>query len=165
VSEEGEADFIDLLQDDEIEAVDELVNLFKKEEVEELLSMMDERSREVIRMRFGLDTGLPKTLAEVARKFNLTRERVRQIEKEALAKMRKILTGEEQEEGKKSLPTKRSRGRKKKAGITNRKASKKKKIKKTQKAKTTKKKVAKKGSNKKRKRTARKKTTKRRRKR
>ena len=94
VSEEGEADFIDLLQDDEIEAVDELVNLFKKEEVEELLSMMDERSRQIIRMRFGLDTGLPRTLAEVARKFKITRERVRQIEKEALAKMREILLGE-----------------------------------------------------------------------
>ncbi|MCD6079868.1 MAG: hypothetical protein J7J54_00270, partial [Candidatus Omnitrophica bacterium] len=80
--------------DDEIEAVDELVNLFKKEEVEELLSMMDERSRQIIRMRFGLDTGLPRTLAEVARKFKITRERVRQIEKEALAKMREILLGE-----------------------------------------------------------------------
>jgi len=95
VSEEGEADFIDLLQDDEIEAVDELVNLFKKEEVEELLSVMDERSREIIKMRFGLDTGLPRTLAEVARKFKITRERVRQIEKEALAKMREILLGSE----------------------------------------------------------------------
>jgi RNA polymerase primary sigma factor len=162
VSEEGEADFIDLLQDDEIEAVDELVNLFKKEEVEELLSMMDERSREIIRMRFGLDTGLPKTLAEVARKFNLTRERVRQIEKEALAKMRKILMGEEREE-KKSLPPKKSRGKKKETAVAKKKVSKRKKVKKT--PKTTKKKTAKKGSDKKRKRTTRKKITKTRRKR
>ncbi len=92
VSEEGDIEFIDLLQDDEIEAVDELVNLFEKEEVEALLLHMDERSRSIVKQRFGLDTGLPKTLAEVARKFNITRERVRQIEKEALLKMREIIT-------------------------------------------------------------------------
>lgn len=91
ISEDAEAEFIDLLQDEEIEAVDELVNLFKKEEVEELLYMMDERSREIIEMRFGLRTGIPKTLAEVARNFGVTRERVRQIEKEALEKMREVL--------------------------------------------------------------------------
>ncbi len=114
VSEEGEADFIDLLQDDEIEAVDELVNLFKKEEVEELLSMMDERSRQIIRMRFGLDTGLPKTLAEVARKFKITRERVRQIEKEALSKMREILLGETHSVEKKSSPSLKLKEKKRK---------------------------------------------------
>ncbi len=92
VSEDGDIEFIDLLQDDEIEAVDELVNLFKQEEVEALLLHMDDRSRSIIEQRFGLKTGLPKTLAEVARKFNITRERVRQIEKEALISMREIIT-------------------------------------------------------------------------
>lgn len=91
ISEEGEAEFIDLLQDDEIELVDELVNLFKREEVEELLSGLDDRSREIVKLRFGLETGIPKTLSEVARRFNLSRERVRQIEKEALMGMRRIL--------------------------------------------------------------------------
>ncbi|MDP8253921.1 MAG: RNA polymerase sigma factor RpoD/SigA [Candidatus Kaelpia aquatica] len=94
VSEEGDIEFIDLLQDDEIEAVDELVNLFEKEEVAELLLFMDERSRSIIKLRFGLESGLPKTLAEISRKFNITRERVRQIEKEALLKMREIITSD-----------------------------------------------------------------------
>lgn len=99
ITEEAETEFIDLLQDEEIEAVDELVNLFEKEEVEELLSMMDERSRKIIVLRFGLKDGIPKTLAEVARHFGITRERVRQIEKEALRKMRQILVGGEKLEG------------------------------------------------------------------
>jgi len=95
VSEDGEIEFIDLLQDDEIEAVDELVNLFNREEVDAILSMMAERERKIVNMRFGLKTGLPKTLAEVARSFGITRERVRQIEKEALEKMRDlIISGE-----------------------------------------------------------------------
>ncbi|MDD5614141.1 MAG: RNA polymerase sigma factor RpoD/SigA [Candidatus Omnitrophica bacterium] len=92
VGEDSDIEFIDLLQDDEIEAVDELVNLFEKEEVEALLVTMDERSRNIIELRFGLKSGLPKTLAEVARRFNITRERVRQIEKEALQQMRSIIT-------------------------------------------------------------------------
>lgn len=152
VSEEGEADFIDLLQDDEIEAVDELVNLFKKEEIEELLSMVDERSREIIRKRFGLDTGLPRTLAEVARKFKITRERVRQIEKEALAKMRKILVGgerhpvsngqQESAKKKKSIKDKRKSKKETKGKKTGSRKRKKQTIKKTkasQKKKTEKK--------------------------
>jgi RNA polymerase primary sigma factor len=94
VSEEGDVEFIDLLQDDEIGAVDELFNLFKREEVEALLLHMDERSRGIIELRFGLKSGLPKTLAEVARKFNITRERVRQIEKETLIQMRDIITSD-----------------------------------------------------------------------
>ncbi|HEO64015.1 MAG TPA: sigma-70 family RNA polymerase sigma factor [Candidatus Omnitrophica bacterium] len=92
IGEDSDIEFIDLLQDDEIEAVDELVNLFEKEEVEALLVTMDERSRSIIELRFGLKSGLPKTLAEVARSFKITRERVRQIEKEALQQMRSIIT-------------------------------------------------------------------------
>ncbi len=115
VSEDGDIEFIDLLQDDEIEAVDELVNLFEREEIDAILSMMVEREREIVELRFGLKTGLPKTLAEVARKFGITRERVRQIEKEALEKMRDLITsGEpisrginsEEEEKKQKIKTK-----------------------------------------------------------
>ncbi|MDP8216771.1 MAG: RNA polymerase sigma factor RpoD/SigA [Candidatus Kaelpia imicola] len=92
ISEDSDVEFIDLLQDDEIGAIDELVNLFEREEVEALLLFMDERSRDIIKLRFGLKSGIPKTLAEIARKFNITRERVRQIEKEVLVKMREIIT-------------------------------------------------------------------------
>ncbi|MDP8233740.1 MAG: RNA polymerase sigma factor RpoD/SigA [Candidatus Saelkia tenebricola] len=95
VSEDADMEFIDLLQDDEIEAVDELVNLFEREEVEVILSVMDERERKIVELRFGIKTGLPKTLAEVARVFGITRERVRQIEKEALERMRDLINSGE----------------------------------------------------------------------
>lgn len=108
ISDEGDAEFIDLLKDDEIRAMDELVNLFEKEKVDELLSMMDERERKIIEMRFGLIDGIARTLAETARKFGVTRERIRQIEKEALKKMKKILKSEDISEVK---IEKRKRGR------------------------------------------------------
>jgi RNA polymerase primary sigma factor len=97
ISEEGEAEFIDLIRDDEIAAMDELVNLFEREKVDELLSMMDERERDILEMRFGLKDGITKTLAETARRFGVTRERIRQIEKDALDKMKKILSEDKEE--------------------------------------------------------------------
>ena len=58
------------------------------EEIERLLKPLDEREREILRLRFGLDRGEPRTLEEVGESFNLTRERIRQIEKGAMAKLR-----------------------------------------------------------------------------
>ena len=57
-------------------------------EIERLLSALDEREREIIRLRFGLDRGEPRTLEEVGEIFNLTRERIRQIEAKAMSKLR-----------------------------------------------------------------------------
>jgi RNA polymerase primary sigma factor len=56
--------------------------------VEEALAELGEREQEVVRMRFGLDGGPPRTLEEVGREFGVTRERVRQIEAKTLAKLR-----------------------------------------------------------------------------
>ena len=53
-----------------------------------LLSPLDEREREILRLRFGLDRGEPRTLEEVGEHFNLTRERIRQIEARAMSKLR-----------------------------------------------------------------------------
>ncbi len=49
---------------------------------------MTEREQKVLRLRFGLDDGHPRTLEEVGREFNVTRERIRQIEAKALRKLR-----------------------------------------------------------------------------
>jgi RNA polymerase sigma factor (sigma-70 family) len=57
-------------------------------EIEKLLASLDEREREILRLRYGLDRGDPRTLEEVGTAMNLTRERIRQIERTALSKLR-----------------------------------------------------------------------------
>ena len=56
--------------------------------MQRVLSTLTRREEKVIRLRFGLGDGTPRTLEEVGRKFNVTRERIRQIEAKALRKMR-----------------------------------------------------------------------------
>ena len=58
------------------------------EEIGRLLSPLDEREREILKLRFGLDRGEPRTLEEVGEHFALTRERIRQIEARAMSKLR-----------------------------------------------------------------------------
>ena len=58
------------------------------EEISRLLSPLDDREREILKLRFGLDRGEPRTLEEVGEHFNLTRERIRQIEARAMSKLR-----------------------------------------------------------------------------
>src|SRR6202021_1419768 len=59
-----------------------------RDEVSELLEVLDDRERKIIFQRFGLDGGKPKTLEEVGKKFGVTRERIRQLQNIALAKLR-----------------------------------------------------------------------------
>ena len=59
-----------------------------KEQIDELLKDLKERERQVIVLRFGLEDGHPRTLEEVGKEFNVTRERIRQIEAKALRKLR-----------------------------------------------------------------------------
>jgi RNA polymerase primary sigma factor len=67
---------------------DELLRRELAQRVEQALARLDDREKEVLRMRFGLTSDHEYTLAEVARRFNLSRERVRQIEVKALTKLR-----------------------------------------------------------------------------
>ena len=88
MSEESDASLGDRVQDENAAspaAVAEMAMLH--EAVEEALSDLAPRERELLRMRFGLDDGQPRTLEEVARSFNVTRERVRQIETKTLLKL------------------------------------------------------------------------------
>ncbi|MCE9568385.1 MAG: RNA polymerase sigma factor RpoD/SigA [Planctomycetes bacterium] len=72
----------------------EMVETDDLKQVMHLLDKMDKREATVLRMRFGLDDEEPKTLKEIGESLNLTRERVRQIESEALAKLSDSLSGE-----------------------------------------------------------------------
>ena len=59
-----------------------------KEQLVEVLGTLTEREQKVLRLRFGLDDGRARTLEEVGKEFNVTRERIRQIEAKALRKLR-----------------------------------------------------------------------------
>ena len=64
-------------------------NQLLKEQVQSVLSSLSDREQKIVRMRFGLDNGKSHTLEEVGQEFAVTRERIRQIEAKALAKLRK----------------------------------------------------------------------------
>ena len=59
-----------------------------KEQLSDVLKTLTPREEKVLRLRFGLDDGRPRTLEEVGKEFNVTRERIRQIEAKALRKLR-----------------------------------------------------------------------------
>jgi RNA polymerase sigma factor, sigma-70 family len=69
---------------------DVAVNLIRREQLEQVLARLTDRERDVVRMRYGLDDGSPRTLEEVGQHFHVTRERVRQIELRALKKLRRM---------------------------------------------------------------------------
>ncbi|TLD41492.1 MAG: RNA polymerase sigma factor RpoD [Candidatus Jettenia ecosi] len=73
---------------------DELEETYEREAVKRLLEVIDEREAKVIKMRYGLADGKPKTLEEIGKILNISRERVRQIEKETIKKLHYILTKE-----------------------------------------------------------------------
>ncbi len=96
IGEEGTAEFMDLIEDENIStAADELVDFLKKEKVGELLKQMSPRERKILTLRFGLKDGVTHTLGYTAKKFSITRERVRQIEFAAMKKLRAYLKQQE----------------------------------------------------------------------
>jgi RNA polymerase sigma factor (sigma-70 family) len=89
VSEESDSQIIDLVESQTSVTPDaEIEHLLDKERVASLLGKMSRREKEVLDMRFGLPDGKIHTLAEAAKRLGLSRERVRQIEKNALDKLR-----------------------------------------------------------------------------
>jgi RNA polymerase sigma factor (sigma-70 family) len=93
VGAEGDTEVADIVADPNAPSPFDLVaEAMLSGEVERLLSSLPEREREILRLRFGLDRGEPRTLEEVGAELNLTRERIRQIERSALAKLRHPLS-------------------------------------------------------------------------
>jgi RNA polymerase primary sigma factor len=89
VGDEGDSNFGDFIPDSSAEnpANSTAFTVFQ-EKLDEVLKSLTEREEKVLRLRFGLGDGYPRTLEEVGSVFNVTRERVRQIEAKALRKMR-----------------------------------------------------------------------------
>lgn len=81
------ADFIE--DEDTISPEESATSQLLKEHVNEMLSALTEREQKILRLRFGLEDGKSHTLEEVGQEFSVTRERIRQIEAKALAKLRK----------------------------------------------------------------------------
>lgn len=89
VGEEGEDSLGDMVADKSTDSPEEAMNmLVQREEVRELLETLNDREREVIRLRYGLDGERSHTLEEIGEKLGVTRERIRQIETRAMEKMR-----------------------------------------------------------------------------
>ena len=89
IGEEEDSHLGDFIPDDDIPAPADAASFsLLKEQLNEVLNTLNERERDVLRLRFGLVDGKARTLEEVGSQFNVTRERIRQIEAKALRKLR-----------------------------------------------------------------------------
>jgi RNA polymerase primary sigma factor len=84
IGDEDAQNPFELLQDEDL-----------RNEMEGVLDVLDDREKKIISQRFGLDGGRPKTLEDVSKNFGVTRERIRQLQNVALAKLRRALTKKE----------------------------------------------------------------------
>ncbi len=89
IGEEEDSHLGDFIEDENVpEPVEAAAFSMLKEQLVEVLSTLTEREQKVLRLRFGLDDGRARTLEEVGKEFDVTRERIRQIEAKALRKLR-----------------------------------------------------------------------------
>jgi len=96
IADDDSTEFGEVIGDEEAETPFELLrdkNL--RAEVDNLLAVLDKREMRIISQRFGLDGGQPKTLEDVGKNFGITRERIRQLQNIALAKLRRALSKKE----------------------------------------------------------------------
>ena len=97
IGDDDSTEFGEMIGDEEAQTPFELLrdkNL--RGEVDGLIEVLDDREKKIISQRFGLDGGQPKTLEDVSKDFGVTRERIRQLQNIALAKLRRALSKKEQ---------------------------------------------------------------------
>ena len=89
VGADEEAPLGDFIEDAEAtDAETAVVASMRHSDIKDVIGSLEQREQDVIRLRYGLDDGVPRTLDQIGRKFGLSRERVRQIEREVMAKLR-----------------------------------------------------------------------------
>lgn len=89
VGADEEAPLGDFIEDAEAtDAESAVVAAMRHSDIRDVIDSLEEREQDVIRLRYGLDDGVPRTLDQIGRQFGLSRERVRQIEREVMAKLR-----------------------------------------------------------------------------
>lgn len=89
IGEEEDSHLVDFIADNKMKSSEAIIDdEMLRIEIEKVLDTLSERERRVLTLRFGLEDGIPKTLEEVGKEFNVTRERIRQIEAKALKKIR-----------------------------------------------------------------------------
>ncbi|MCX5709628.1 MAG: sigma-70 family RNA polymerase sigma factor [Candidatus Omnitrophica bacterium] len=98
LGEESEGQVSDMIEDESAVSPDASIeHIMDKERVNNLMDVMSDREREILDMRFGLNNTPTQTLAEVAKKLGVSRERIRQIEESALKKLKKFVVDQEKE--------------------------------------------------------------------
>ena len=89
LGEDGDSEFGDLIEDTDAIAPQDAVSFsLLQEQLRDVLSTLNERDASVIRMRYGLDDGQSKTLDDIGRVWDVTRERIRQIEAKTMKKLK-----------------------------------------------------------------------------
>ncbi|HOX55223.1 MAG: RNA polymerase sigma factor RpoD/SigA [Candidatus Omnitrophica bacterium] len=98
IGEDKEGQVKDIIEDESLAAPDEELETFlDKERIRDLLGFMNKKQRKVLDLRFGLSNGESHTLAQIAKKMGVSRERVRQIEEVALRKLKTFITQQEKQ--------------------------------------------------------------------
>jgi RNA polymerase sigma factor RpoD-like protein len=89
VGDDDDAHLGDFIEDTDARVAEDAVEFgFMRDQIDQVLGTLEARERAVLRMRYGLDDGTPRTLDEIGRSFGLSRERIRQIERDTMAKLR-----------------------------------------------------------------------------
>jgi len=89
LGEDGDSEFGDLIEDTEaVSPLEAVTAAARKRELERILSTMSEREATILRLRYGLTDGIPRTLDQIGEEIGVTRERIRQIENKAISKLK-----------------------------------------------------------------------------